>query len=493
MDTIGQKTPVPLPMPAWQALSPVRAAREVHARIAALPDPLRRAALAWLQPEAELAAELAARETPASPVVGASLLATSTEPVASKLAPTKEPLRPLRGVPCFVKDLFDVAGVPTFAGSTFLPLVRDTPGDSAIVRRLRELGAGIAGKTHLVEFASGLTGENPHYGDCPHPRFPHRLSGGSSSGSAALVAAGVVPLAIGTDTGGSVRVPASWCGVYGFRLTPGDELIRDAFPLSPTMDTAGWFAANAADMQVTLRAMVDGRAKPPAEPWTLPRAMAQPPVRQTQGPGAVEGEASPYPETSGQPRGCYLAGRSLLESFDPAVEAACERAAAKLSAGADSAVEAALRQAWNGAVEAYLAIGMSEAHAVHRDWLAPYHEYYDPAIWQRFTDAGKLPREKIDDARFKLKQVRAAWAEYFRTYDFLILPAVPGPAPTKAECTPELRRNILTLTVPASLGGQPCLTLPVALSDGLTAGVQLIAKEPTSPAFTWALKAVGSM
>src|ERR1019366_9194510 len=113
----------------------------------------------------------------------------------------------------------------------------------------------LAGKSQMVEFASGLTGENPHYGDCPHPRFPERLSGGSSSGSAALVAAGVVPFAIGTDTGGCIRVPAAWCGLYGFRQSPGEELIRDAFPLSPTMDTAGWFTAHAADMLTVWRAI----------------------------------------------------------------------------------------------------------------------------------------------------------------------------------------------------------------------------------------------
>ena len=177
----------------------------------------------------------------------------------SVLAGSRSAAPPLHGVPYLLKDLFDLAGVPTKAGSTFLdrsdPLTRAT---APIVQRLRELGAVLAGKTHLVEFASGLTGENPHYGDCPHPHFPDRLSGGSSSGSAALVAAGVAPLAIGTDTGGSVRVPAALCGLYGFRLTPDDELIRDAFPLAPTMDTAGWFTANAKDMLTVWRATVGG-------------------------------------------------------------------------------------------------------------------------------------------------------------------------------------------------------------------------------------------
>ncbi len=427
-------------MSAWQSLSPPEAAREIHRRVTALPDRLRRAALAWLKPEAQLAGDLG-------------------------LAPAATPLR---GVPYLLKDLFDVAGLPTFAGSTFLPSVRPTPGDCAIVRLLRERGAILAGKTHLVEFASGLTGENPHYGDCPHPHFPERLSGGSSSGSASLVAAGVAPLAIGTDTGGSVRVPAAFCGLYGFRLTPGDALIRDAFPLAPTMDTAGWFTANATDMLTAYTALVAGRASPPDEPQTKRNGMAH-------------RDGSPYP------KGCYLPGRSLLPQIDAEVDAACEGAAAKFSAKADATTESFLLAAWRDSVDAYVTIGMSEAHAVHRNWLAPFHEQYDQVIWQRFTDAGHYPAQKIAGARSTLESVRANWRQFFATHDFLVLPCAPFPALKKSEATAEARRGILTLTAPASLGGLPCLTVPVPLASGLTAGIQIIAAEPTSPVFEWVL------
>src|SRR6478735_11410931 len=264
MDRNAPKTPDPLPFAAWQAMAPAAAARELHARVAGLPSPLRRAALAWLKPEDQLVAELAGTSS-----------------------------APLKGVPYFLKDLFDLTGVPTRAGSTFLHLVRDLPTrNSLIVDRLAAAGAACAGKTHLVEFASGLTGENPHYGDCPHPRFPDRLSGGSSSGSAALVAAGVAPLATGTDTGGSVRVPAAWCGLYGFRLTPGDPLITDAFPLAPTMDTAGWFTANATDLLTAIQALV-GPSSPAKRPL----------------------------------KGCYVNARKLVPGMDPAVATACDYAA----------------------------------------------------------------------------------------------------------------------------------------------------------------------
>ena len=130
------------------------------------------------------------------------------------------PAGALAGVPYLLKDLFAVGGVPTRAGASFTPSPLCAPkADGRMVQSLKAAGAALAGKTHLHEFAYGLTGENAHYGDVEHPAHPDRTSGGSSSGSAAAVAAGIVPFAIGTDTGGSVRVPAAFCGLYGLRLT----------------------------------------------------------------------------------------------------------------------------------------------------------------------------------------------------------------------------------------------------------------------------------
>jgi len=454
MDTNGNKTPDPLTFAAWQSLAPAAAAREVHARIAALPAPLRNAALAWLKPERELAAELAAGGSGSRPTSAGRPLDR-----LGVLSPSNgEPSLPaLQSIPYLLKDLFDLAGVPTRAGSTFLDKVRPTPlHDCRIASELTRLGAVCAGKTHLVEFASGLTGENPHYGDCPHPRRPDRLSGGSSSGSAALVAAGVAPLAIGTDTGGSVRVPAAWCGLYGFRLTPGDNLIHDAVPLAPTMDTAGWFTANAGDMLAAWRAIVCSS-------------------RLTTG------------ATSNQPRGCYLNARKLVPGMVAEVATACDYAAASVAAQADPVTEAGLLLSWHHAVDSYVTIGMSEAYAGHRSWLAPYREHYDPVIWRRFTDAGHFAADEIARARQHLADVRSVWRDFFRAYDFLVLPAVPCAAPTKAEATPELRRHILTLTAPASLGGLPVLSLPVPLPSGLTAGLQVVLPTVDSPVVPWLL------
>ncbi|MBI3885075.1 MAG: hypothetical protein HY302_05020, partial [Opitutae bacterium] len=212
MEKKSPATRAPLPFAGWQALTPTEAAREVHERVAALPDALRRAALASLRPEKEMAADFERQSAD-----GAGAPSPRSFPDDAAGAPHPQRNANLASIPYLVKDLFDVAGLPTNAGSAFLAKVRPTPArSSSLVRRLDELGAVFAGKTHLVEFAAGLTGENRTCGDCPHPRFADRLSGGSSSGSAALVGAGVVPFALGTDTGGSVRVPAAFCGVYGF-------------------------------------------------------------------------------------------------------------------------------------------------------------------------------------------------------------------------------------------------------------------------------------
>ncbi len=453
-------------------MSAAEAAHTVQKRLASLPANLRTAALAWLRPEADLAASLG------GPV---SRRAADDQ----EIVPPQNQLHPLRGLPYLLKDLFDLAGVSTRAGSTFLHLARGTPThDSAIALRLAELGAACAGKTHLVEFAAGLFGDNTHYGDCPHPYFPDRVSGGSSSGSASLVAAGVVPFAIGTDTVGSVRVPAAFCGVYGFRLSPLDEFIRDAVPLSPSMDSAGWFTAHAADMLTMWQCLTADRASPSAVAKAMADMLDEP---GRPGVGTARPEDSPYP-TRPEPRGCYLPASALGISFDPDTAAAGNRAAATMAQPADRATTGALLNSWQNATEAYTVTALSEAHQVHREWLAPYHEHYTPSIWQRFTDGGRYLPEQLRQAQATIATVRAAFRQYFASHDYLILPATPFPALRKSDCTPEARKQLLTLTAPASLGGLPVLTIPVPLPSGLTAGLQIILPTAASAAVPWLLR-----
>ncbi len=405
----------------WQHLPPEAASREVRRRAEErLSAPQRRAALALLRDEPALAAAFAA-----APAGGA-----------------------LRGVPYLLKDLFDVVGMPTGAGSSFFPEVRPTPGvSSRIVLALEEAGAVLAGKTQLFEFAWGLTGENAHFGDCEHPRFPGRTSGGSSSGSAAAVAAGIVPLAIGTDTGGSVRVPAAFCGIFGYRGAPRSPLISDAVPLSPRFDTAGWFTGTAADMMAATAVLA----------------------------GA--------PRSGASPSGCYLE----MPGIDPEVASACREAAAALAEPADRATRDELVVNFAPAAEVYGVLAGTETWKIHKKWADRYRLRYGPLVRERIDRARAISQAQTAAVEPSQASLVLVWSKYFKAHDFLVMPATPFPALAKEDCTHASRLRLLGLTAPASLAGLPALTLPVSLASGMSTGLQVVFKDPASPVIAWAL------
>jgi amidase/aspartyl-tRNA(Asn)/glutamyl-tRNA(Gln) amidotransferase subunit A len=266
-----------------------------------------------------------------------------------------------------------------------------------------------------------------------------------------VVAADIVPLSLGSDTGGSVRLPAAFCGLFGFRMTPRDAWINDAFPLSPSMDTAGWFTATGGDMRESLAALVGLRT------------------------------------SQREPRGCYLE----MPGLDDDVAAACRAAAAKLTQPADAAVRDDLLAGFARNLETYNTLVAQEAWDVHKSWAARYESRYDPNVWQRLNRVKTLTPAQIDAAQLHLTTVRLLWTKFFLTFDYLVAPASPCPALTKAQSNLEARSRILTVTSPASLGGLPVLTLPVPLSSGLSTGLQIIVNHPQSPAVNWALERWG--
>ena len=406
----------------WQQLAPGAAAREVRRRLEArLDGAQRRAAVAVALDEPALAAAFEAA-----------------------------PAGPLRGVPYVVKDLFDVAGLPTGAGSSFLAEVRPAPsGDSRIVGDLRAAGAVLAGKTQLFEFAWGLTGENAHFGDCERPGSPGRTSGGSSSGSAAAVAADIVPFAIGTDTGGSIRVPAAFCGLFGFRGVPNSPWISDAVALSPRFDTAGWFTRTAGDMSAATAALVGLR--------TSERA----------------------------PRGCYLE----MPGLDAEVASACRAAVSGLAEPADRTARDELLEKFAPAAEIYGVLSGVESWKIHRKWADRYLARYGPLVQDRLQRARAISGAQVAAVEPSFASLTLAWTKFFLTYDFLVMAAAPFPALAKADCTPANRLRMLALTAPASLGGLPALTIPVPLPSGLSAGLQVIVNNLQSPVVSWALEA----
>lgn len=468
-------SPAPMTFTDWQALSPEAAARLVHQRVATLPPAQQRAALAWLAPEARLAAELAASREPVAENQEPELQNRGSGVFTGSSLPAPRSL--LRGVPFAAKDLFDAAGLPTFAGSAFLPEVREghvastnfssrvSPVDGAFIRDVRAAGGVLAAKAHMHEFAYGITGENPHYGDCEIPGHAGLTTGGSSSGSALLVKAGVVPLALGTDTGGSIRVPSAFCGLYGFRMTPHHPWIADGYPLAESLDTPGFFTANATDMRSALDALVPEAAPDAADHG--PRTTGLP----------------DHPSRS--PRGAYLS----LPGLDPAVETAFTVAASRLATPLTESTAADLRTLFAPAAELYAILGGVETWRIHAPFYERYRDRYDPNVRARIDRARTLTAAEIDRAQANRDAITAAWSSLFREYDYIVLPASPRSAIAKADCTVEMRGRILNLTVPASMGSLPVLALPVPLPDtgGLTTALQIVVPSIHSPAIRHAL------
>ncbi len=466
----------------WQSLAPAASARLVHERAATLPPAQHRAALAWLSPEARLAAELSGE-----PGAGSGEPAKAPEPqLRSSGSLLPAPRSPLLGVPFAAKDLFDAAGLPTFAGSAFLPEVRHqpsglAPADGAFIAALRAAGAALAAKAHMHEFAYGITGENPHYGDCEIPGHPGRTTGGSSSGSALLVKAGAVPLALGTDTGGSIRVPSAFCGLYGFRMTPHHPWIADGYPLAESLDTPGWFTSNASDMRTTLEALVPE----PAPDDTADHGRNRPLTSSTSSTSSTSFTSSTSSTPPRAPRG----GSLTLPGLDPAVETAFTAAASRLAEPLAASTAAELRALFAPAAELYAILGGAETWRIHAPFYDRYRDRYDPNVRARIDHARTLTSAEIDRAQANRDAITAAWASLFSEYDYIVLPASPCPAITKAECTVEMRGRILSLTVPASMGSLPVLALPIALPDtnGLTTALQIVIPHIHSPAIRHAL------
>lgn len=345
----------------------------------------------------------------------------------------------LYGMPYALKDLFDLKGLPTHSSSV-LPLLCDTmvECDSELVQKMRKLGASCVAKTQMNEFAYGLSGENPHYGHCPHPKMPDCLSGGSSSGSAYMVATEQVPVAFGTDTGGSIRLPSAWCGIYGIRWTPS-YMVGDAFPLAPSFDTVGWFTQTAGDMRQMLLAWFGKTEFSAVSPLKgqvfLPEALLQP---------EVFGVLSEFAKRIKLPD--LEEGNKLLEQLPD-----CQFA--------------------------FNVLQSREAYAIHEKWLSEYGELYDPQVRARILRVVEWSDSDIvraNDIRTRIK----GWFEcYFESNDFLVMPICPGPSIPMVDMLPETREQTLQLTTPTSLAGLPALSVPVWLDSKRSVGLQFIFKD----------------
>jgi amidase/aspartyl-tRNA(Asn)/glutamyl-tRNA(Gln) amidotransferase subunit A len=218
--------------------------------------------------------------------------------------------------------------------------------------------------------------------------------------------------------------------------------------LAPSYDTPGWFTSTAADMRAAIGALIG------------------------------------LGQDQRMPRGCYLE----MPGLDPDVATACAEAARRLAPPAPAEVRRALEEGFARSIDTYNTVVAREAWAVHQGWAERYRDKYSPAVWQRLNRVHAVTPEQIEAADRHTATLHRLWAEFFRSHEFLVLPASPMPALTKAECTLENRTRILTLTAPASIGGLPILTVPVPLPSGLTTGLQIIVPTATSHVVNWALQ-----
>ncbi len=350
---------------------------------------------------------------------------------------------PLAGVPFLIKDLYDVAGWPTTASSLFLVDEYGIPATtSPLVRKFMELGATPVGKTHLNEFAYGLSGRNLHFGNCRHPHHPDRLPGGSSSGSSWAVGKDLVPLALGTDTGGSVRVPAAFCGLYGIRFVPNEWSQQGCFPLSPTFDTAGWFTKDKEDMVSSIRLMLD------------------------------------LSDSNAILRGVLLLPSGL--PADSELNDEYSKCFDVLELEQESVIQDNFLEVARDITRHYSVLQSLESYAVHEKWLDQFRDQYSPAVWQRIDRGRHWSRQDIEVSEKGRADLKVFFRHIFEKYDFVVIPATMIPAPREDQLDEAFRNQIISLTAPASLAALPVLTVPVHIGNKLSGGLQIIYADPMS-------------
>jgi aspartyl-tRNA(Asn)/glutamyl-tRNA(Gln) amidotransferase subunit A len=368
---------------------------------------------------------------------------------------------PLQGIPICVKDVIDVAGVPTTAGAA--GWVHTPDRDAPAVARLRAAGAIVIGKGHTNEFAYGIDGRNPHFGDCHNPHDPTRLSGGSSSGPAVATATGMAMAGLGTDTSGSIRVPASLCGVVGIRPTLG--LVPDAgvIPLAWSYDVVGPLARTVFDAAILLEVLAGGSGTGDAGPEALERYL----------------DAGAERELRGLRIGIM---EQLVEYAEPYVaEAVIAMAGALAADGAEVTPVTLDLLPYINAI--HQLVQHAEAAQAHQPWFDGQRPLYSQPVRVRLEAGRVLPAAAYLTAQQARRLVIDEVADRLNGLDAMLAPTTPLVAPpgdseevTIRGAVHNVRAALLRCTIPPSQFGCPVVSLPIGSHDGLPFGMQIIGR-----------------
>ncbi len=368
-------------------------------------------------------------------------------------------LGPLAGVPFAVKNLFDIEGLPTRAGSKINRERPPAARDGALVRKLDEAGAVLLGGLNMGEYAYDFTGENAHDGPSRDPHDLAHMAGGSSGGSGAAVAAGLVPIALGSDTNGSIRVPSAFCGLFGLKPTFGRLSRAGSFPFVASFDHLGPLARSVADLALSYDAM---QGSDPDDPWQAAR-VAEP--------------VSSLVDSGISGLRIAVAGGYFAAGGDPAAYQAVGLAAEALGTVRTVEIPEAAR-----ARAAAFVITASEGAALHLDRVRTRPADFDPATRDRLLAGTMIPAAWVQKAQRFRRWYRDRVLALFDEVDVILAPTTPCRAPRIGQQTFVLggvempvRPNIGIYTQPISFIGLPVVAAPIRLDDGLPLSVQIIA------------------
>jgi len=351
----------------------------------------------------------------------------------------------LSGKTMAVKDLYAVAGHAVGAGNAaHLDEAVPAADHAAVIGALLSAGVAIRGISRTDEFAYSMSGTNVHYGSPPNPWSPERVVGGSSNGSASATARSLVDIGLGTDTAGSVRVPASYCGLFGIRTTHGLVSLDGVLPLAPSFDTVGWMTRDADLLDRVARCLIDeGPDGPPA------------------------------------PIASLVIADDLCEVADPATAAAIVDVAERLAVGRGVRLGRIrlVDGVGSGIREAFRVVQAAEAWAAHGDWVTAHPDVLGPGIRDRFAFGAGVTPDQVAAARGVLAAARAAIRARIPADTAIAMPAASGPAPLITLAGAEkaaMRAATLALTTVASAAGLPVVVAPAGTVDGLPVGIAVM-------------------